>query len=256
MIFISHDMDDREEFQNIVDELADRGIPYFDPEKMLPGGVLSDMLRQAISQSVGCIFIATRKSLDSKWCFAELGAFWGAGKPVSVYLADAGVSGEELPPQLRSSLLGRRLKRIADSAEAWLGKAAEESDLWFSGEWSAFYYYGREADAVTAGTIGTLTVANVRDPISMTMAINRSKAGNAIDFRFQYKGELCNPTQVVTTFASTSPKGLPMYGAMTFSLHPATQKMLGCATYVDRQGQLVTDCFLFRRPDIAAIPET
>src|SRR5262249_6401196 len=35
---------------------------------------------------------------------AELGAFWGAGKPVIVYLADRKIKGAELPPQFHGDL--------------------------------------------------------------------------------------------------------------------------------------------------------
>jgi hypothetical protein len=58
---------------------------------------LRDQLRQAVDESSVCVFVATQPSLKSSWCGAELGAFWGAGKPVIVYLAEASPSGRRLP---------------------------------------------------------------------------------------------------------------------------------------------------------------
>lgn len=244
-------MDDHDDFNNVVDGLKSREIPYFDPEKMLPGGNLAEKLREAISVSSGCIFVATKKSLESTWCYAELGAFWGAGKPICVYIADPAVSGEKLPPQLQSGLFSRRITAIVASAEQMLSKTSANVNVWFAGDWSAYYYRGKEQEALDAGSIGTLSVASTPDAITMVFSIARSKAGKTINFRFSYHGQLFGSTQVVTTFTSIHPVGLPMCGSMTFQLLPATQKMIGRATYVDRQGQLATDGFLFLRPAAA-----
>lgn len=51
-----------------------------------------------------CVFLATTHSLESRWCLAELGAFWGAGKKVIVYLADPAIDQSALPPQFQGNL--------------------------------------------------------------------------------------------------------------------------------------------------------
>jgi len=59
---------------------------------------------EAIQESEGCVFIATRGSIDAKWCLAEVGAFWGASKLVIVYKAEPGVKEKDFPPQFRENL--------------------------------------------------------------------------------------------------------------------------------------------------------
>jgi len=51
-----------------------------------------------------CVFLATARSLQSGWCLAELGAFWGAGKKVIIYRADPTIDQSKLPPQFRENL--------------------------------------------------------------------------------------------------------------------------------------------------------
>jgi hypothetical protein len=97
-VFLSHSFENKPEFDNIVDALVQAGVPYWNPAEVKAGSSLRDQLRQAVQRCSVCIFIATHRSLQSSWCGAELGAFWGAGKPVIVYLADSSLSDEELPP--------------------------------------------------------------------------------------------------------------------------------------------------------------
>ena len=64
-----------------------------------------------------CVFIATYRSVRSSWCGAELGAFWGVGRPVIVYLADSSLREEELPPIVQGDVWERRLSRVAARAK-------------------------------------------------------------------------------------------------------------------------------------------
>ena len=74
-----------------------------------------------------CIFIATRNAIDSSWCGAELGAFWGADKPIIVYLADPSLKDDELPPIVQGDVWERRIARIAESARELLERVAGTS---------------------------------------------------------------------------------------------------------------------------------
>lgn len=78
-VFISHAFDDKAQFDNIADAFDNVGIPYWKPSDMMPGATLSEQLREAIRGSELCVFVATTHSVESAWCGAELGAFWGAG---------------------------------------------------------------------------------------------------------------------------------------------------------------------------------
>jgi hypothetical protein len=128
-IFISHAFRDKPFFDNIADSLDDEGIKYWDPDSILPGAPLSERLREAIERSQLCVFIATANSVASAWCAAELGAFWGANKPVLVFVADPTLRDEQLPGQLRGHFLERRIKKLVAAIQnhhsAWAAKAAD-----------------------------------------------------------------------------------------------------------------------------------
>jgi CheY-like chemotaxis protein len=114
--FISHSFDDQSDFENVTDSLDGAGVPYWKPAEIKSGASLRGQLRQAINSCSVCIFIATHHSVTSSWCGAELGAFWGAGIPVIVYLADASLPEDALPPILQGDVWDRRLARIASRA--------------------------------------------------------------------------------------------------------------------------------------------
>ena len=126
-VFISHSFENKPEFDNIVDALDQRHIPYWDPTKVSAGSSLRDQLRDAVEQCGVCIFIATRNAIDSSWCGAELGAFWGADKPIIVYLADPSLKDDELPPIVQGDVWERRIARIAESARELLERVAGTS---------------------------------------------------------------------------------------------------------------------------------
>jgi hypothetical protein len=79
---------------------------------------LADQLRQAINSCAACAFIATHNSVNSAWCAAELGAFWGAGKDVVLYVADSSLKDEELPKQFIGWLLVRSIFKVAKDLKA------------------------------------------------------------------------------------------------------------------------------------------
>jgi hypothetical protein len=71
---------------------------------MSPGDPLADQLRDAINACEVCVFIATRRSIESPWCLAELGAFWGSGKKVLLFLVDPDLAESTLPPQFKGNI--------------------------------------------------------------------------------------------------------------------------------------------------------
>src|SRR5215831_15895841 len=98
-------------------------VPYWNPGEVQAGSSLRDQLRTAVDQCSVCIFIATHRSLQSTWCGAELGAFWGAGKPILVYISDTSLKEHDLPPIVRGDVCERRMGRIVATASE-LTKAA------------------------------------------------------------------------------------------------------------------------------------
>jgi hypothetical protein len=97
-------------------------LSRYDVFKLPLGQSLTDELRRAIEKCDNCVFISTPRSLKSPWCLAELGAFWGAGKRVIVYLGDPQVDESGIPPQFRGNLWTANAKElVAGTRESELG---------------------------------------------------------------------------------------------------------------------------------------
>jgi CheY-like chemotaxis protein len=125
--FISHSFENKPEFENVADALDLRAVPYWNPAEIKPGASLREQLRAAVERCDVCIFIATRKSVSSNWCGAELGAFWGAGKPIIVYIAEPSLQDEELPQIVQGDVWERRIAKIAERAKDIISESAEHS---------------------------------------------------------------------------------------------------------------------------------
>jgi len=104
MILISHAHEDRAAYTLLCQALDRADVARWDQEQMLVGRGLAEQLRQAIAACDACVFIATRRSLASQWCMAELGAFWGAGKDVLIFQADVDLDVRDMPPQFEGLL--------------------------------------------------------------------------------------------------------------------------------------------------------
>jgi len=128
-VFISHSFENRPEFENVTDALELRGVPFWSPAEILPGASLREQLRSAVEQCSLCVFIATRKSIGSSWCGAELGAFWGAGKPIIVYLAEASLRDDELPQIVQGDVWERRIAKIAERAKEIIAQSTGDAGL-------------------------------------------------------------------------------------------------------------------------------
>lgn len=116
--FISHKFEDVAIYSAICLALDAGGVERWDPAKMTRGDSLADQLRDAIRECEVCIFLATRRSIDSAWCLAELGAFWGAGKRVLLFMADPDLTDAMLPPQFKGDLKVASAQELIDSVKA------------------------------------------------------------------------------------------------------------------------------------------
>jgi hypothetical protein len=142
-VFISHSFENKPEFENIVDALDQRSMSYWNPSEVKAGASLREQLRTAVDRCEVCIFVATQHSIDSSWCGAELGAFWGAGKTIIVYLAEPSLTENELPPIVQGDVYERRIARIADRAKEVLDQVSASP---------------REGTTHTFKSVGQLTV--------------------------------------------------------------------------------------------------
>lgn len=96
----------------------DSYVDHFDSLSMIAGGSLSGQLKKAIAECQLCIFIATRRSIKSRWCLAELGAFWGAEKPVVLFMVDPDLDESVLPPQFEGNSRARNPVELFSAIEA------------------------------------------------------------------------------------------------------------------------------------------
>lgn len=103
-VFISHSSDDVALYNSLLRDLVRDGHQVWDPNCMEAGVNLSAQLSEATRRSKICIFLATKKSIESSWCAAELGAFWGAGKKIIAYTPNTDIDMGKLPPHLREQL--------------------------------------------------------------------------------------------------------------------------------------------------------
>ena len=123
--FISHSQKDSGMFSALRAGLKGQGVEVWDPESMGAGGSLREQLREAISNCDVCIFLATQSSVQSGWCMAEVGAFWGAEKRVIVYMADPATDETKLPPQLKGDLWTNNFDRLVRDVQKIISEADE-----------------------------------------------------------------------------------------------------------------------------------
>lgn len=113
-VFVSHSHKDAGTYSALCLALDQSSISRWDVKHLSVGLSLADGLRAAIDACDVCVFLATTNSVDSEWCHAELGAFWGASKRVIVFLAEPSLTEAQLPPQLRGDLVTDDASRLIE----------------------------------------------------------------------------------------------------------------------------------------------
>lgn len=114
-VFISHNHADKAAYSSLCLALDSLGVSRWDVLDLALGKPLAEGLRDAIQECHVCIFLATARSIESKWCLAELGAFWGAGKKVIIYHADPEIEESQLPPQFLGNLWTSDAKQLVNA---------------------------------------------------------------------------------------------------------------------------------------------
>ena len=125
--FISYSFNDLAKFENLCYALDKEQVDYWKTEEIAVGQPLRDKLREAVTNCAVCVFLATENSLKSGWCLAEVGAFWGAGKPVLVYLEDDKLNDTDLPKELQGDKWTRHLREVVNSLTFHLQEAAQNA---------------------------------------------------------------------------------------------------------------------------------
>jgi hypothetical protein len=126
--FISYRFtEDRNKYEDICYAFDREGIKYWSTGEIAAGQSLRAKLQSAIRQCSVCVFIATSKSLESGWCQAEIGAFWGLGRPVVVYLADDKLTEDDLPRQFVGDKFASTIREVVDAVKIHVSQPPETS---------------------------------------------------------------------------------------------------------------------------------
>jgi TIR domain len=128
-IFVSYSFKDEAVFSTLALALDAAGIERWDSASMSVGDSLAGQLRAAIGHCEICIFIATRRSIESPWCLAELGAFWGAGKKVFLFMADPDLAESTLPPQFKGTLRVDNGRVLIESIQKTIGELENDKSF-------------------------------------------------------------------------------------------------------------------------------
>ncbi len=144
--FISYSFLDQSKFDDLVKTLGVEDVAYWNSEEIAAGQPLRDKLREAVTKCAACVFLATENSINSGWCLAEAGAFWGAGKPVIVYVQDDAIGEEDLPKQLQGDKWTPHVREVVKALKLYLSEAAQAE----AARRSPFADYNRDSMALYA----------------------------------------------------------------------------------------------------------
>ena len=86
VFFLTYCSKDLKAARDLVTFARSLGITIrFDEEILLASYPVGDRLRDEIGRCHACVWLLTEDSLASRWCPPEVGAFWGANKPIIVF---------------------------------------------------------------------------------------------------------------------------------------------------------------------------
>ena len=129
LTFVSHSFKDRAVYSTLCLALDAANIERWNADSLSPGQPLADQLKRSINACDICVFIATRRSVESPWCLAELGAFWGAGKRVLLFMADPDLDEASLPPQFSGILRADNGSALIDAIKSTIAEGRSSNLL-------------------------------------------------------------------------------------------------------------------------------
>ncbi len=84
--FISYAREDRQAKDRVVAALEEiDGLDLFYDEQTPSWESIEQVILKQLPDCACCVFLSSENSIKSPWCLLEVGAFWGAGKPVISY---------------------------------------------------------------------------------------------------------------------------------------------------------------------------
>jgi hypothetical protein len=116
-IFLSYPHESTDVVKLLVPFLRAHGAESIsiDIEKVFPGDYVTPKLQEAVRTAACCVLVLNSYSRNSPWCMAEVGAFWGASKPIIVYPTEPRC---DLPPYLAGIRTAKDLEELATACKA------------------------------------------------------------------------------------------------------------------------------------------
>jgi TIR domain len=130
-VFISYSQKDDAIYKTFCISLEGQNINHWSSQNMFAGQSLREQLRLAVNDSEICVFLATKNSIKSEWCSAELGAFWGKGIKVIVYIIDSDLRDDIIPVQFQGDLWTRDPRDVIRAINAEMKSASESRNVDF-----------------------------------------------------------------------------------------------------------------------------
>lgn len=151
-LFLSYSSNDTERIKTLVTELEDSEISYWiDHSGILIGDLAPNELREAIHNSSACVFCVTRSSLKSKWCYAEISAFWALEKKIYPLILDSDIQRDELPAFIKELRLAYSSYELISHLKI---EIPESGWAFFKGFWVLEEVETKKKDLIAVYTAG------------------------------------------------------------------------------------------------------
>lgn len=202
-------------------------ISRWNPEDLSLGESIANGLKEAVEECSKCVFIATPRSINSLWCLAELGAFWGANKRVFVYLAASELKEKDLPKQFQGNLWTDDAFKLIESLKKDRNKAGAYGFL--EGLWHEYHF---TFDPSLRG--GSVAVAHTKIELTITddhliRGKGRFIASHRPVYGHRYKGGIRGGTLYYSAFCTEIPGDI--YSAVYSNLF--NRPLVGAITGLD-----------------------
>ena len=104
-VFISYSSKSKVIANLLKEHLRQKGIKaiWKDSEEIVAGQSIVGRIQDGVAKSACCVFILNQYSLNSNWCMAEVGAFWGARKPVIIFPTDPACDSPDFLHELKKA---------------------------------------------------------------------------------------------------------------------------------------------------------
>jgi hypothetical protein len=96
---------------------------WYDRDEIIASQNIQEQIKKGIKESACCVFLLNDYSVKSTWCMAEVGAFWGADKPIIVYPIEPRCN---IPDYLSNLRRAEKNEEVLKSCKEIIEKASKE----------------------------------------------------------------------------------------------------------------------------------